>query len=542
MKLAFKRMGQASAISRLRGSIKCLAAALVLLCCAAAPARAQAGTWQYVDPLPVGLGWAGAATGSDGRVYLLGGHDGWNYSAAVYAYDRRTGTWASVAPMTNRRANFGCVTGPDGRIYAIGGFQGYDLADPYAIRAEAFDTGANQWAPIASLPIDPSTEHVSSAAVGNDGRIYAMVGRHDGTPLPPYLVAYNIAANTWSPRIDPPVTLLQGGGVTSDARGRIYFAGGYPSDGTLGTAVFRFDALANTWESLAPLSTGHTDGVHLSPAGDGRIYAIGSDYDENAWVYYNTVEAYDPERDSWAAVAQPNAVHDLPAVTLGPDGSIYLLGGWDNNWDGYLVTQRLVEVYQAAGPNVTAASIQAIEKVAFSGVVASFTDPRSTNPANFSASIQWGDGQTSSGLITASGSGGFSVAGSHTYTVPGTVVIRIAVTAVDGTWGVSSAYASVKPQLSATGLNIVSGSGPYSGPVAEFTDLNPSAATAYTATIQWGDGGSSSGAIQVKAGGGFTVTGKHKFQPRRSSSRITVTITKAGVSPATAYTYITFVK
>ncbi|MFN3925570.1 MAG: hypothetical protein ACK4K6_18315, partial [Pseudarthrobacter sp.] len=100
----------------------------------------------------------------------------------------------------------------------------------------------------------------------------------------------------------------------------------------------------------------------------------------------------------------------------------------------------------------------------------------------------------------------------------------------------------VTPQLSATGLNIVTGSSQYSGPVANFTDLNPSAATAYKATIQWGDGGSSIGAIQMKAGGGFTVTGKHKFQPRRSSSRITVTITKAGVSPATAYTYITFAR
>jgi hypothetical protein len=46
----------------------------------------------------------------------------------------------------------------------------------------------------------------------------------------------------------------------------------------------------------------------------------------------------------------------------------------------------------------------------------------------------------------------------------------------------------------------------------------------------------------VKAGGGFTVTGKHKFPRRLSSSRITVTITKAGVSPATAYTYITIAR
>lgn len=433
------------------GSFKWLAAALVLLCCAAGPARAQGGTWQYVEPVPVGVGWAGAAAGPDGRLCVLGGHDGWNYSAAVCAYDRGAGTWASVAPMSNRRANFGCVAGPDGRIYAIGGFQGYDLAQPYATRAEAFDTRANQWSLIASLPIDPSTEHVNSAAVGNDGRIYAMVGRHDGNPFPPYLIAYNIATNAWSTRIDPQVRLLQGAGVTSDAGGRIYFAGGYDPDRGMSTDVFRFDPRANTWETLAPLSTGHTDGVHLSPSGDGRIYAIGSGYDEYNWAYYNTVEAYDPAQDRWAAVAQPNALHYLPAVTMGRDGNLYVLGGWDNTWDGYLVTQRLAEVYQAMAPSVTASSIQAIEKVGFTGVVASFTDPRSTNPADFNASIQWGDGQTSVGLITANGSGGLSVGGSHTYTTPGTLLMRITVAAADGSWGVSSVYVRVTPQLSATG-------------------------------------------------------------------------------------------
>src|SRR5207253_2785290 len=54
-------------------------------------------------------------------------------------------------------------------------------------------------------------------------------------------------------------------------------------------------------------------------------------------------------------------------------------------------------------------------------VVATFSDPGNPSPGNhedaadYSATINWGDGSTSSGTITNNGDGTWTVRGSHTY-------------------------------------------------------------------------------------------------------------------------------
>src|SRR5262249_44966794 len=71
-----------------------------------------------------------------------------------------------------------------------------------------------------------------------------------------------------------------------------------------------------------------------------------------------------------------------------------------------------------APPDVTAngRNIQTVSGQSFTGVVATFT---ATNPnataANFTATITWGDGSTSTGTVTTDPKGGFDVTGTHTY-------------------------------------------------------------------------------------------------------------------------------
>jgi photosystem II stability/assembly factor-like uncharacterized protein len=63
-----------------------------------------------------------------------------------------------------------------------------------------------------------------------------------------------------------------------------------------------------------------------------------------------------------------------------------------------------------------------------SGVVATFTDadPAAT-ASDYSASIDWGDGTTSAGSVSAAPSGGFQVAGSHSYGEDGTFHIKVTI-------------------------------------------------------------------------------------------------------------------
>lgn len=64
--------------------------------------------------------------------------------------------------------------------------------------------------------------------------------------------------------------------------------------------------------------------------------------------------------------------------------------------------------------------------------VANFTDNQATgNPADYGATISWGDGHTSTGQITASPSGG-SVHGTNTYTLSGTYTVVVTITKADG--------------------------------------------------------------------------------------------------------------
>jgi hypothetical protein len=69
----------------------------------------------------------------------------------------------------------------------------------------------------------------------------------------------------------------------------------------------------------------------------------------------------------------------------------------------------------------------------FRGVIGSFTDAAPNDgPAQFAATIQWGDGQTGTGTILPNGSGGFDVSGSHVYSKSGTYNLEVTVDDVTG--------------------------------------------------------------------------------------------------------------
>jgi len=62
---------------------------------------------------------------------------------------------------------------------------------------------------------------------------------------------------------------------------------------------------------------------------------------------------------------------------------------------------------------------------AFSGTVATFTDSDTSNVASdFSATIDWGDGTTTAGVITDT-AGAISVSGTHTYATSGQDAVSV---------------------------------------------------------------------------------------------------------------------
>lgn len=63
---------------------------------------------------------------------------------------------------------------------------------------------------------------------------------------------------------------------------------------------------------------------------------------------------------------------------------------------------------------LTVGPIHAVENNAFSGAVATFTDPSATAADVFTAGINWGDGVSTAGTVTLA-NGVFTISGTHTY-------------------------------------------------------------------------------------------------------------------------------
>ena len=170
--------------------------------------------------------------------------------------------------------------------------------------------------------------------------------------------------------------------------------------------------------------------------------------------------------------------------------------------------------------------------------VASFTDSSTIDAAGvFTASIDWGDGTTTAGTVSGA-DGSFIVSGGHTYAEEGSYPLGVTVTdtadpeilPLSGTVTVSDA------PLLATAVDVVATEGASTGQVAvaTFTDANPDATvTDFTATIDWGDGTSSAGTVEVAGGGGFSVDGAHTYAEAAQYS-VGVSIDDKGGSSAEA--------
>jgi len=211
-----------------------------------------------------------------------------------------------------------------------------------------------------------------------------------------------------------------------------------------------------------------------------------------------------------------------------------------------------VTIADAGGSNATSAgsasvadaalsasglAIAGIEGKSFSGNVATFADGDPNGAvSDYTATINWGDGSTSAGTVTAAGSGGFTVAGSHTYAEEGGYTVGIVVMDAGGsTASITAAATIADAPLAATGLAIDGVEGKsFSGNVATFTDGDPNgAASDYTATIDWGDGSTSTGTVTAAGSGGFAVSASHTYA-EEGSYPITVQIADVGGSAASA--------
>lgn len=178
---------------------------------------------------------------------------------------------------------------------------------------------------------------------------------------------------------------------------------------------------------------------------------------------------------------------------------------------------------------VSVANASAREGHAINQVVATGSAYGTTGA--ITASINWGDSSTSTGTVTVTSNGLFSVVGKHTYAEEGSYTITVSVSDGGGHTAQSTGTATVAdatikvnaPSVNISGLKVTLN--------GTFTDGDPGGTVSdYTATINWADGTTTSGTIGKTTG--FTVSGSHTYTKHRTYF-VKVTVTDVGGSSST---------
>ena len=229
----------------------------------------------------------------------------------------------------------------------------------------------------------------------------------------------------------------------------------------------------------------------------------------------------------------------------------FVNGGSDQAFAERLSTGTISPVGESLGFSLNggvinnAATVSGTEGKAINATVATFTDanPNAT-ASDFTATINWGDGTSTTGTIVAQGTGGFAVDGTHTYVDEAKYNIAVSIKDEGGSTAHGTATATVadadvltgkgvrlRAHVAQTLKDLV---------VATFKDsYTGNVASDFTATINWGDGTTSAGVVTDSAGD-ISVLGTHTYE-KSGHDRVTVTLRddSPGTASATATSKVT---
>ncbi len=182
------------------------------------------------------------------------------------------------------------------------------------------------------------------------------------------------------------------------------------------------------------------------------------------------------------------------------------------------------------------------EGTLFNGGVATFTDDNpGATPADFTATIDWGDGSPTTAGTIGSSSAAFVVIGQHTYADEGAFTVTVTISDVSpgtGTATVTTTGTVTEADvLSGTPVVFSAAAGiSFTGTVANFSDQLTSAVPSdFTATIDWGDATTTAGTISGGSGA-FQVSGTHTYA---ATGTYSVVVTLSDDKPGTATAQVT---
>ncbi|MRR32322.1 hypothetical protein EG834_18785, partial [bacterium] len=167
--------------------------------------------WETAAPMPIALSRFALAA-FEGNLYVFGGWDGKNYSAAVYQYKAAEDTWLIREPMSQPRAD--SAAAPLGTKIILAGGENANglLQDTWAYFPLREEDGEAGWEKRADLPGKRAEFSLTALA----GSLYLAGGHGETADAPTPVLRFDDTADRWETLETSPVPIGNRPGMTAN--------------------------------------------------------------------------------------------------------------------------------------------------------------------------------------------------------------------------------------------------------------------------------------------------------------------------------------
>lgn len=474
------------------------------------------------------LGFNAVKKGPDGNLWFCDGPDN-----AIVVYTP-TGDFAAWYNLGNLIQPNDMTVAPDGTVWIVGTTT--DNSNPETASLQTTISRIGTDGSVSNFLTGTWSTMGQQITVGGDGSVWATANEIStwySDSNNNNVIAYGRSALI---RLDPnqdnlitKYTVDNGTdclyGISTAPDGSVFFVqtlGNIPQYPSTQQSIDKITLNSDYTISLTKFVTMSSVDYDTSP----QLYHLAIADDGNVWFNEfrsSTISSLNPSSGAITSYDVPSGIpFDL---TVGADHNIWFT---ERNIPviGMIDLSQLQPTTQ---PTITAngTSLSSLAELAYHGPVATFTSnlPHATT-SSFSASIDWGNGTSSTGTISLADDGvTYVVSGTNTYNTAGTYALAVSISSPDVTTpAVANTTATIQSSLYAVGnttSHIEQAS--FTDTIATF--VGPVPTSGYTATIYWGDSTSSVGTI-VATSSGYAVKGTHTYSTQ-GTYNTTVTIADA---------------
>lgn len=299
---------------------------------------------------------AGMVNMADGRVLVVGGHNGGEVGIKdTNIFDPASSTWIKGPNMALARWYPGATRLADGRVVA---FSGNATPTAFANTPEIYSPSSNAWSALTGISTsDVQEDEYPLNFLMPSGKLFVLAPSTGATRLlDPTALTYVAAAAGASP--------VNNGSAAMYLPGKLLTTGGGPAGASSVTdaAVLDMTQPAPAWQSVAPMAfPRYMHNLTVMP--DGKVFAVGGStiVDQAVTSGSRTPEMWDPATQAWSQLAPEinERMYHSTSVLL-PDGRVLVAGGgrWSTANDFY-TAEIYSPPYLFKGPRPTLAGAPA---------------------------------------------------------------------------------------------------------------------------------------------------------------------------------------